>query len=358
MRRFSLLATVLITSFALTLAGLVASPIATASENESVRVSSRFAFGSPLLTNTHKSAIEKAVTTFGTDATFIVTAEAGKLPGVSDSEVQLLATKRGQVFKSHLVKLGVNKSSVTIKVKITRLGIVPKTKIVVSNASPLVTTATAVATNNAPPTSATRISVAAISGVTVPVTGATPVSTTTAGTGYTGTVTWTGSSLTFASATIYTATITLTPTSGYTLAGVAANFFTVAGATPVTNSANAGVITAVFPRTATTISGAAIAGVTAPVSGATPVTTTTAGTGYTGTVTWSVILTGTPITPPATFAPATTYIATITLTPTSGYTLTGVATNFFTVAGATSVTNPTNSGVITAVFPETVFGFV
>jgi hypothetical protein len=145
MRRLSNVVTILITSSALTLAGLVASPIATASENETVRVSSRFAFGSPLLTNTHKAAIEKAVTTFGTDATFIVTAEAGKLPGVSESEVQLLAIKRGQVFKSYLVKLGVNKSSVTIKVKITRLGIVPKTKIVGSYAAPVVATATAVA---------------------------------------------------------------------------------------------------------------------------------------------------------------------------------------------------------------------
>jgi hypothetical protein len=150
MRRFSNVVTIVITSSALTLAGLVASPIATASENETVRVSSRFAFGSPLLTNTHKAAIEKAVTTFGTDATFIVTAEAGKLPGVSDSEVQLLAIKRGQVFKSHLVKLGVKDSSVTIKVKMTRIGIVPKTKIAGSYAAPLVTTATAASPNNGP----------------------------------------------------------------------------------------------------------------------------------------------------------------------------------------------------------------
>jgi hypothetical protein len=90
------------------------------------------------------------------------------------------------------------------------------------------------------------ISVAAIAGATAPVTGATPVTTTTAGTGYTGTVSWSTSPTTFAAATAYTATITLAPTSGYTLTGVAANFFTVAGATPVTNSANAGVITAVF----------------------------------------------------------------------------------------------------------------
>ena len=97
----------------------------------------------------------------------------------------------------------------------------------------------------------TTISAPAIAGVTAPVRGATPVSTTTAGTGYTGTVTWSGSPVTFAPGTTYTATITLTPTSGYTLTGVTANFFTVAGATPpVTNSANAGVITAVFPATA------------------------------------------------------------------------------------------------------------
>ena len=200
------------------------------------------------------------------------------------------------------------------------------------------------------PTAATAapivISVAAIAGVTAPVTGATPVTTTTAGTGYTGTVSWSTSPVTFAVATTYTATITLTATSAYTLTGVTANFFTVAGATSVTHSANSGVITAVFPSTdAAAASAAAIAGVTAPVTGATPVTTTTAGTGYTGTVSWSGS--------PSTFAAVTTYTATITLTPTSGYTLTGVTANFFTVAGATSVTHSANSGVITAVFPST-----
>ena len=105
--------------------------------------------------------------------------------------------------------------------------------------SPLTFTATATYT----------ISVAAIAGVTAPVTGATPVTTTTAGTGYTGTVTWSESPATFASGTVYTATITLTPTTGYTLQGVAADFFTVAGATTANNSANSGVITAVFPAT-------------------------------------------------------------------------------------------------------------
>jgi hypothetical protein len=97
--------------------------------------------------------------------------------------------------------------------------------------------------------STTVINVAAIAGVTAPVTGATPVTTTTAGIGYTGTVTWSGSPSTFAAGTTYTATITLTPTSGYTLTGVSANFFTVTGATSVTHSANSGFITATFPGT-------------------------------------------------------------------------------------------------------------
>jgi hypothetical protein len=179
--------------------------------------------------------------------------------------------------------------------------------------------------------------------------GSTPVTTTTAGTGYTGTVTWSPSPTTFALNTNYTATITLTPTSGYTLTGVAANFFTVAGATSATNFINAGVIIAVFPRTATTISSAAIVGLTAPVTGATPVATITPDTPdaqYTGSVTWSPNH--------ATFASATTYTATITLTPTSGYTLVGVTANFFrdfNLLSGTSMTNSVNSGVLTAVFP-------
>ena len=86
----------------------------------------------------------------------------------------------------------------------------------------------------------------AITGVTPPVSGATPDTTVTAANGYTGTVSWSGSPTTFAAATAYTATITLTPASGFTLTGVTANFFTVAGARSVTHSADSGVITAEF----------------------------------------------------------------------------------------------------------------
>jgi len=84
---------------------------------------------------------------------------------------------------------------------------------------------------------------------------------------------------------------------------------------------------------------------TAPVRGATPVTSLTSNGQYSTAITWS----GSPII----FAGSTSYTANLTLTPVNGYTLTGVSANFFTVPGATSVTHNANSGVITAVFPAT-----
>jgi len=200
------------------------------------------------------------------------------------------------------------------------------------------------------PKTATTINIAAIDGVTAPVTGATPVTAVTATAQYTGTVAWSGNPTTFAGGTAYTATITLTPKSGYTLTGVTADFFTVSGASPVNNSADSGVITAVFPATDTTINIAAIGGVTAPATGGTPVTAITTTAQYTGTVAWKRTSDDDPLT--GNFAASTEYTATITLTPTTGFTLTGVAADFFTVSGATA-TNSANSGVITAVFPAT-----
>jgi len=97
----------------------------------------------------------------------------------------------------------------------------------------------------------------------------------------------------------------------------------------------------------TTINISAIPGVTVPEVGATPVTTITATTQYTGTVDWA------PADDP--FQKYKVYVATITLTAKAGFILTGVAANFFTVAGATTVTNAADSGVVTAVFPETVY---
>ena len=89
----------------------------------------------------------------------------------------------------------------------------------------------------------------AITGVTVPVTGEKPVKTID-NTQFTGTITWDPSVSTFAASTVYTATITLVAKPGFKLNGVAANSFTVAGASSVSNSASSGVVTAKFPATA------------------------------------------------------------------------------------------------------------
>jgi hypothetical protein len=130
------------------------------------------------------------------------------------------------------------------------------------------------------------------------------------------------------------------------LTGVAENSFIYAGATSVTNVGDSGAVTITFPATANAaINIAEVPGVTVPVLGATPVTTITATDQYTGTVGWSPA--------DATFAASTIYTATITITPKTGYTLTDVTENFFTVAGATTATNAVNAGVVTAVFPET-----
>ena len=188
------------------------------------------------------------------------------------------------------------------------------------------------------------IDIEAIPGVTVPETGATPVTTITETAQYTGNVTWSPADDPFLGSKVYTATITLTVKAGFTLTGVAENFFTVAGAV-ATNPINSGVVTAVFPETAIVIDIEAIPGVTVPVVGATPVTAITATAQYTGTVTWAP--TDNPFVVGA-------YTAWITLTAKTGFTLTGVVANFFTVAGTSSpATNAADSGVVTAVFPET-----
>ena len=97
----------------------------------------------------------------------------------------------------------------------------------------------------------------------------------------------------------------------------------------------------------TVINIAAITGLSVPLPGNVPDTSVAAGLGYTASVSWSPN--------PAAFVSNTSYTATITLTATTGYTLTGVTANFFTVAGSSSDTNPINSGVITAVFPGVVY---
>ena len=117
--------------------------------------------------------------------------------------------------------------------------------VVVSNSTGSVTSNAATLTVN----TLSVIDIAAIPGVTPPARGAAPVNAITETAQYTGTVSWSPDDNPFKGGTVYTATITLTPKAGYTLTGVAENFFIVAGATSVSNAADSGVVTAVFPAT-------------------------------------------------------------------------------------------------------------
>lgn len=100
----------------------------------------------------------------------------------------------------------------------------------------------------APPAEDQTITILQIPGVVAPKRSALPTTTAIDTAQYTGTIAWTGNPAVFAPNTVYTATIALTAKTGWKLKGVAANTFTVAGAT-VEHEADTGIITAVFPET-------------------------------------------------------------------------------------------------------------
>lgn len=104
-----------------------------AAENLTVSRSLTFATGSSVLTSAHKASLKKVVKTAGKTGMFKVSAGAGKLPLVSDEAVKRLAKKRGQEVKAYLVSLGVDKTKITITVKTSRLGVVPKTRVIGSS---------------------------------------------------------------------------------------------------------------------------------------------------------------------------------------------------------------------------------
>ena len=220
------------------------------------------------------------------------------------------------------------------------------------------TAQTATITVSAAAVTGTVVSIPAILGVDAPVYGAAPDLTVTASTQYTGVTTWktaagVAAGATFAAETVYVATVTLTAKTGFTLTGVTANFFTVAGADGVSNPADSGVAVATFPETAVggdVVSISAIPGVTGPVTGVAPDLTVAATAQYTGTVAWK---TAAGVAAGTTFAAETVYVATITLIPVAGFTFTGVTANFFEVPTAEGASNPANSGTVTATFAET-----
>jgi len=209
----------------------------------------------------------------------------------------------------------------------------------------------------ADPQTEITINIAEIPGITTPQVGTTPV-TTVETEQFSGQVTWSPADNTFLPGKVYTATIILAPKAGYTLKGVSENFFLVPGAI-TRNEAGSGVVTAIFPGlppeqtsppeepspetpAKIKIDLQQIAGVVPPKAGSIPVTTITETEQYTGTIKWI------PVDNP--FVEGRQYTAIITLIPKEGYTLEGIAENYFIVPGATA-TNAAGTGVITAVFP-------
>jgi hypothetical protein len=116
-------------------------------------------------------------------------------------------------------------------------------------------------------------------------------------------------------------------------------------------AASAGYTLTVVPKPDTAISISAISGVTPPVRGAAPVTVITETAQYTGTVKWYEAgvgeFTG------STFGESKEYFAEITLNAKDGFRFLGVAANFFTLEGASSVIHAADSNVVIAQFPAT-----
>lgn len=92
------------------------------------------------------------------------------------------------------------------------------------------------------------ITISAIEGVTIPVAGAIPVETIIETDQYTGSVIWNPSDANFEEGTTYFATIFIRPKENYTLSGLPANFFSVAGA-DTSNGRNSCQVLAIFPAT-------------------------------------------------------------------------------------------------------------
>lgn len=106
----------------------VSTPAAVTKTAKNVSNSIRFTTSTKVLTKTHMAKLKKSVKASGTDATYVITGTAGMLPGVTKAQVTKLAKLRANIVKAYLVKLGINKSNISIEIKITNQGIVPKTK--------------------------------------------------------------------------------------------------------------------------------------------------------------------------------------------------------------------------------------
>jgi hypothetical protein len=201
--------------------------------------------------------------------------------------------------------------------------------------------------------------------IVAPSTGTAPDTASLDETQYTGAIAWQtedGSAFegaAFAAGTVYQAVISLTAKNGYTFAGVGENSFSFSGATTTSNAADSGTVTVLFPATTAAMVVNALdltALLATPVTGGTPVRTPIDEEQYTGAITWLYIdMVDSRIVEflEAQFAPRTTYIADVTLTPKTGYTFTGVTGNDFTHSEASTVTNFADSGTVQILFRST-----
>jgi hypothetical protein len=186
-----------------------------------------------------------------------------------------------------------------------------------------------------------------------PATGGTPAVSFTGNSQYSGAIAWTkadDSTFTgnFEAGTSYKAVVTLTAKPTFTFNGVEADSFTYSGAASVTNAANTGVVTVVFPTLPGTSENPVVAdalelagSITAPVTGATPDTVFASPSDqYTGgTVAWTdeeeKAVSGA-------FAEKTVYVATVTLTPATGVTF--EEAEDFEYDGATDIAQTAGTG--------------
>jgi uncharacterized repeat protein (TIGR02543 family) len=89
----------------------------------------KFSAGASSLSKSGKTAVQKIVKNSGADATYTIIGEAGKSNGVPARFVKALAMARAEKVKAYLIKLGVKKSNISIKLNIVKHGKTPKTKI-------------------------------------------------------------------------------------------------------------------------------------------------------------------------------------------------------------------------------------
>lgn len=95
----------------------------------------QFAASSTVLSKQLKASISASVKKAGKDARYTVTGSAGKVSGMPIVFVKALAKKRATVVKAYLVRLGVKRSHILIKITIVNSGVTPKTKILAKFAS-------------------------------------------------------------------------------------------------------------------------------------------------------------------------------------------------------------------------------